>query len=91
MENTLTLTLDISIENASSLRVLMQVMEILCKNEGTAVSSGLSTYFGDSEETLADATAREKTASALSPGLSAAPSGADGQCLADVLSPAEVG
>lgn len=41
---------------------LMQVLEILCKHEGAAVSSGLSAYFGDSSETMAKAVDNERAA-----------------------------
>lgn len=40
-------------------RCARQVMEILCMNEGGTVSSALSRYFGDSEETVSEAMANE--------------------------------
>lgn len=40
-------------------------MEILCNEEGAAVSSGLSKYFGDSEETISEAVANENIAAAI--------------------------
>lgn len=41
---------------------LTQVLEILCKDEGAAVSSGLSAYFGDSAKTVAKAVDNERAA-----------------------------
>ncbi len=64
---------------------LPKVVEILCNQEGTAVSSGLSEYFGDSEETVAEAVANERSRGA------AAAYGVDGgSLLSDVLTPPEV-
>lgn len=67
-------------------------MEILCNDEGTAVSSGLSRYFGDTAETLSHALAKEKDAAttATTPPVP----GQDGDeraPLSDLLTPSEVG
>ena len=61
---------------------LTQVLEILCKDEGTAVSSGLSAYFGDSTETVTKAVDNERAA--LPPGRSKSGS------LSQLLTPTEV-
>ncbi|CAN0549776.1 unnamed protein product, partial [Ectocarpus sp. 12 AP-2014] len=51
--------------NLCCFRCLPKVMEILCSQEGTAVSSGLSEYFGDSEATISEAVANERAAAAV--------------------------
>ncbi|CAN0374379.1 unnamed protein product [Ectocarpus sp. 12 AP-2014] len=60
------------------------VMEILCSQEGTAVSSGLSEYFGDSEATISEAVANERAAAAVTVAERGAP------LLSDVLTPPQV-
>ncbi|CAM9499074.1 unnamed protein product [Ectocarpus fasciculatus] len=60
------------------------VMEILCGQEGTAVSSGLSEYFGDSEATISEAVANERAAAAVTAVQHDAP------LLSDVLRPPQV-
>lgn len=60
-----------------------KVLRILCDEEGYAVSSGLSAYFGDSEETVSEAVANEKAFPVLVGGYEGP--------LSDVLVPPEVG
>lgn len=62
-----------------------KVVEILCNHEGTAVSSGLSEYFGDSEETVVEAVANEQRT-----GVAAAYGVDGGPLLSDVLTPPKV-
>lgn len=80
-----------------------KVLDILCGEEGTAVSSGLSEYFGDTEETISEALADESAAAAFAAARAdaydagAAAAGSLGHrtsaraLLSDVLSPTEVG
>lgn len=66
------------------------MVEILCNQEGTAVSSGLSEYFGDSEETVAEAVANERQSAASAVGVAATYGVDEGLLLSDVLTPPEV-
>lgn len=73
-----------------------KVLEILCNAEGTAVSSGLSKYFGDSDETVSEAIANERGMDGAGNDAAAALGGSGhaspGQLLlSGVLSPPEVG
>lgn len=70
--------------NLFCLRCIPKVMEILCSQEGTAVSSGLSEYFGDSEATISEVVANERASSAISVAEHGAP------LLSDVLTPPQV-
>lgn len=68
-----------------SLVLRAKVLKILCDQEGTAVSSGLSAYFGDSEATVSEAVANEETTA----GTVVHGGGYEGP-LFDVLAPPEV-
>lgn len=63
-----------------------KVLNILCDQEGAAVSSGLSAYFGDSEATVSDAVTDEHAAAATA----GHDGGHEGRLLSDVLTPPEV-
>lgn len=60
------------------------MVKLLCNQEGTTVSSGLSEYFGDSEATVAEAFASENAAGTPGHGAPERP------LLSDVLTPPQV-
>lgn len=67
-------------------------MGILCNEEGSRVSTGLSRYFGDSVQTIAEAVVNENTAASSScPGRDALRHGGEQLLLSDLLTPAQVG
>eukprot|EP00752_Nemacystus_decipiens_P008801 g7854.t1 len=63
------------------------VLRVLCNQEGSAVSSGLSAYFGDSEAIVSEAVANEQAAAAA---LAVHGGRHEGPLLSDVLTPPEV-
>lgn len=73
-----------------------QVMEILCDEEGSRVSTGLSRYFGDSVETISEALVNENTARSAAhpqppfPGGDTLRQGGERLLLSDLLTPAQV-
>eukprot|EP00903_Cladosiphon_okamuranus_P013126 g12242.t1 len=68
---------------------LYTVLRILCDQEGGAVSSGLSAYFGDSEATVSEAVANDKVAAAAA-ATAVYGGGHEDSLLSDVLTPPEV-
>lgn len=66
---------------------------MLCRDEGASVSSGLSRYFGDSEDIISQAVADEKAVTTLPrDGADVTlSSSAERPLLADLLTPFEVG
>lgn len=67
-------------------------MKILCDEEGSRVSTGLSRYFGDSVQTISEALVNENAAaSAAYAGGDALRHGGEQLLLSDLLTPAQVG
>lgn len=67
-------------------------MEILCNEEGARVSTGLSRYFGDTEQTISEAVVNENAfASSSHAGGDALRRDGEQLLLSDLLTPAQVG
>ncbi|CAM9160756.1 unnamed protein product [Laminaria digitata] len=76
---------------ARELGRLETVMEILCDEEGSRVSTGLSRYFGDSDQTISETVVHENTAASASCAEGdALRHGGEQLLLSDLLTPAQV-